>query len=482
MKAFALNNKRGSLYFLIMRGYLGFISGTILLLLCLYFGNYFATQKLDEKYLTNAYYDHYAYEEDFVTEDGRKNTLMIEYRYTDNEDGYPDSSIKYMTILDENGEILYSNSDLSLDKFREYINESQDDSNYVSMFRKYKEIKTRIDTVTAGFLVVGEILLMLFFVFRINKSVLRPLNLLKNAMENFKVKEDKLEPISYTGPKELEEICGSYNDMAEALRKSDEERRRLEEGRQRMLAGISHDLKTPVTVIQGYANAILDGTISPQKELTYVETIFKKSQVLSELINTFHEYSRLEHPDFVLKKTRGDLCEYLREYIANRYDELDIAGFELEVNIPDKSIYAVFDQLELKRVFENLINNTIRHNPKGTTIYVELEKSDSLILSSQYNLYSHRNNINKTAEIQKASPMIRILFGDDGVGISDDVRKNIFDPFVTGDESRKSGNGSGLGLAISKKIIEAHGGFIHLRERSETDHSTEYEILLPVEG
>ncbi|ETP71069.1 histidine kinase [Lachnospiraceae bacterium JC7] len=78
--------------------------------------------------------------------------------------------------------------------------------------------------------------------------------------------------------------------------------------------------------------------------------------------------------------------------------------------------------------------------------------------------------------------MIRLLFGDDGVGISDDVRKNIFDPFVTGDESRKSGKGSGLGLAISKKIVEAHGGFIHLRGRSETDHSTEYEILLPVEG
>ncbi|ETP71070.1 putative histidine kinase, partial [Lachnospiraceae bacterium JC7] len=294
-----------------------------------------------------------------------------------------DSAIKYMTILDENGNILYSNSGLSLDKFREYIDESQDDSNYVNMFRKYKEMKTRVDTATAVFLVVGEILLMLFFVFRINKSVLRPLNLLKSAMEKFNGKENRLKPISYSGPRELEEICESYNDMAEALRKSDEERRRLEEGRERMLAGISHDLKTPVTVIQGYANAILDGTITPRNEMTYVETIFKKSQVLSELINTFHEYSRLEHPDFVLRKTRGDLCEYLREYIANRYDELAIAGFELEVNIPDNGIYAEFDHIELKRVFENLINNTIRHNPKGTTIYVSLEKSDALILNKK---------------------------------------------------------------------------------------------------
>lgn len=481
MKTFALNDKRGSLYFLIMKGYLGFISGTVLLIICLYFGNYLATQKIDEQYLTSTFSDHYAYEEDFLTEEGKKNTLMVEYRYSDDEEVNPDSSIKYMTILDDKGRILYSNSDLSLDEFKKHIDESQDDSNYVSMFRKYKEMKTSLDTATAVLLVTGEILLMMFFVFRINKSVLRPLNLLKNAMEKFNAKEDKLEPISYSGAKELEEICESYNSMAEDLRKSDEERRRLEEGRERMLAGISHDLKTPVTVIQGYANAILDGTISPQKEMTYIETIFKKSQVLSELINTFHEYSRLEHPDFVLNKTKGDICEYLREYIADRYDELAIAGFMLEVNIPDAGIYADFDRYELKRVFENLINNTIRHNPEGTTIYVKLEKSDVCILN-KINTKDTDARDKKYGKPEEATPMIKILFGDDGVGISDDVRKNIFDPFVTGDESRKSGKGSGLGLAISKKIVEAHGGFIHLIERSETDHSTEYEILLPVEG
>ena len=481
MKTFALNDKRGSLYFLIMKGYLGFISGTVLLIICLYFGNYLATQKIDEQYLTNTFSDHYAYEEDFLTEEGKKNTLMVEYRYSDDEVN-SDSSIKYMTILDDKGRILYSNSDLSLDEFKKHIDESQDDSNYVSMFRKYKEMKTSLDTATAVLLVAGEILLMMFFVFRINKSVLRPLNLLKNAMEKFNAQEDKLEPISYSGAKELEEICESYNSMAEDLRKSDEGRRRLEEGRERMLAGISHDLKTPVTVIQGYANAILDGTISPQKEMTYIETIFKKSQVLSELINTFHEYSRLEHPDFVLNKTKGDISEYLREYIADRYDELAIAGFMLEVNIPDAGIYAEFDRYELKRVFENLINNTIRHNPEGTTIYVKLEKSDVCILNKINTKDTDARSDKKYGKPEEATPMIKILFGDDGVGISDDVRKNIFDPFVTGDESRKSGKGSGLGLAISKKIVEAHGGFIHLIERSETDHSTEYEILLPVEG
>lgn len=458
------NIKKGSLYFLIMRGFLGFILGTIVLILCIYSLNFYFGQKLENEFFEDNQPEYYAYEEEFTSENGVRESLLLEFDYIyDDKSDMIDSEVKHLMIIDEKGNIVYSNSDITPGEFRERIENSQDDSNYLSKLKKYNERKSQIDTMSAALLVLGEILLMMFFVYRMNKTVLRPLTLLKNAMEQFRTRDESLEPVSYSGPKELEEICDSYNHMALALRKSDEERRKLEEGRERMLAGISHDLKTPVTVIQGYSNAILDGTISRENEMTYVETIYKKSRLLSELINSFNEYSRLEHPDFSLKMKRGDVGEYLREYIADRYDELAIAGFELEVSIPEEPVNAEFDHRELKRVFENLMNNTIRHNPKGTTIYVGLERMDGVVISTS------------------ARPMIRILFGDDGVGISDDIRKTIFDPFVTGDESRRSGMGSGLGLAISKKIVEAHGGYINLRDKTETDHSTEYEILMPVE-
>ena len=464
MKGLNIKSKNGSLYFLIMRGYLGFILVTFILIFSLYFFNYYMSQKLEDKYFNNTDIDYYAYEEKFQDTDGAEHILMIEYDYKDEKGENDDSYLEQIMVLDEHGTVLYTNSQRSVTEFRDRIKNSQNSADYLVSFKNYNKGKTKVDAMTAIILVVGEIAVLLFFAFKLNNSVMKPLSLLKNSMEQYDRSKEVLKPIDYKGPNELQEICESYNSMASALNKSNEERHNLEEGRERMLAGISHDLKTPVTVIQGYANAILDGTISKQNETTYIETIYKKSLVLSELINSFHEYSRLEHPDFCLNKKAGDISEYLREYLADRYDELAIAGFELEISIPDKCIMMNFDHTELKRVFENIINNTIRHNPKGTTIFVSLEESGDLIVE--------RSKIVK--------PMIRIYFGDDGVGISDDIRQNIFDPFVTGDYARKSGKGSGLGLAISKKIVEAHGGMIHLRDKDETDHSTEYEILLPV--
>ena len=519
MKTLNINYKKGSLYFLIMRGFLGFILGTMVLILCIYSCDYYLTEKLETDYFEENKLSYYAYEEDFTSDKGQKESLLMEFDYSYGDNDEMDYEVKHLMILDEKDNVIYSNSSITPEEFRARIDDSQDDSSYMKKLKIYNERKSRIDTMSAALLVMGELLLMMYFVYKMNKKVLRPLTLLKNAMGQFRATDERLEPVSYSGPRELEEICESYNHMALALRKSDEERKKLEEGRERMLAGISHDLKTPVTVIQGYADAILDGTISRENEMTYVETIHKKSRLLSELINSFNEYSRLEHPDFSLRLKRGDAGEYLREYIADRYDELAIAGFSLEVSIPEAPVYAEFDHRELKRVFENLMNNTIRHNPRGTTIYVSLEKTEGLMIRSGAkgvqkeliqkhlpenvpgtgeNCIPEKRIAFKAGETSKGisdvdhkesncsreaapRPVIRILFGDDGVGISDEIRKNIFDPFVTGDESRRSGKGSGLGLAISKKIIEAHGGYINLRDKNETDHSTEYEILLPVE-
>lgn len=466
MNVFNLKNKNGSLYFLIMLGYLGFILVTIMLIFSLYFFNYHMTQKLENKYFNSEDVDYYAFEEQFDDADGAQHTLMMEYDYIEKDDKTINETdyIENIMILDEDGTVLYTNTRRSVDEFKQRVASSQNTADYLARFKNFNRGKSKVDAMTAIILIVGEIAIMLYFAFKINKRVMKPLSLLKSSMEQYDRSKEVLEPIEYKGPKELQDICESYNSMASALNKSNEERRNLEDGRERMLAGISHDLKTPVTVIQGYANAILDGTIAKQNEMTYIETIYKKSLVLSELINSFHEYSRLEHPDFCINKKSGDISEYLREYIADRYDELAIAGFELEINIPDKCIMMNFDHTELKRVFENIINNTIRHNPKGTTIFVSLEETEGLIVESS----------------RISSPMIKIYFGDDGVGISDDIRQNIFDPFVTGDYARKSGKGSGLGLAISKKIIEAHGGAIHLRDKDKTEYSTEYEILLPV--
>ena len=141
-----------------------------------------------------------------------------------------------------------------------------------------------------------------------------------------------------------------------------------------MLADISHDLKTPITIIQGYAKAICDGVIKEENKQQYLQTIYHKSIVLNELINAFSEYSNLEHPDFRPVKTKVDICEYAREYLATKYNELVLGGFLIEVEIPEMIIWCQIDVQQMKRVFENLINNSVKHNKRGTMLFFSMKK------------------------------------------------------------------------------------------------------------
>lgn len=238
-------------------------------------------------------------------------------------------------------------------------------------------------------------------------------------------------------------------------RKIRREERMVEAARQKMLTDITHDLKTPITVIQGYSKAIVDGIVPEENMDKYLNTIYQKSNGMAELINSFYEYSRLEHPQFHLNLEPGDLSEYLREYVAGKYEELELSGYELDVDIPEQPVYMPFDHVELRRVFENIIVNTTKHNPPGTTIHVSMD-----FLRDRH--------------------QVRIRLGDDGEGIRAELREHIFEPFVVGDESRNSKHGTGLGLAVVQRVVEAHGGKIRLLRSEETSWSTMYEIILPL--
>ena len=225
--------------------------------------------------------------------------------------------------------------------------------------------------------------------------------------------------------------------------------------KQKMLADISHDLKTPITVIRGYAKAVSDGLTDPETEKQYLNTIFIKTENLTEMINTFYEYSKLEHPEFRLVKEKQDLAEFVREYLADKYDEIELMGFELEVEIPEEIVEYSFDGVQLRRVFDNIISNAFKHNPSGTTIYVTFWQTER---------------------------SIRMEIGDNGVGIPEEIRENLFEPFTVGDDSRNNKQGSGLGLAVARKIVELHGGALFLEKAENPAISTLFVIKLMKSG
>ena len=219
----------------------------------------------------------------------------------------------------------------------------------------------------------------------------------------------------------------------------DEERHAEEKRRYLMISNIVHDLKTPMTTVYGYAKALNDGMVPPEKNNEYHEAIMAKTDRMNEVVALLLDYVKLDSEGFTLKKEKLDICETVRACCALSYTDTEVAGDTLDVNIPDNPVYIEADGKQLSRVITNLITNAIRHNPEGTKIGVSVTSDED----------------------------IRIFVADTGDEIAEDMKEQIFEPFVTGDESRASDGGTGLGLPLSSRICAMHGFSLKLAQKPE---------------
>ena len=248
---------------------------------------------------------------------------------------------------------------------------------------------------------------------------------------------------------ELREI---FNAMAEKIEQEISLRKQLEHNHKRLVLDISHDLKNPLASIMGYAElCCLKKDLSEAEWAYYAKIIHENSIRANHLITSLFELSKLESSEFKLNKVKIDCCEYLRETMGTTIPLLEEAGFAYNMDIPEEEIYVMLDPLMMDRVFQNLTANTLIYNPAGTVITVTLLDDQNQVV---------------------------ILFKDDGIGMSKETAKEIFDPFVRVDRSRNSQTGgTGLGLAIVKKIIEAHHGTINLK--ADEHQGCAFYISLP---
>ena len=270
-----------------------------------------------------------------------------------------------------------------------------------------------------------------FLISREMKRCLRPLNTALLGIPS----GQPVDLQQYRGPREFVEIARTFDRVTEELEESQREKQALDEQKRRMLMDISHDLKTPITVIQGYARAICDGIV-PQKEIVrYAELISQKAAAVSGLTEAFLEYSTISRPDFGVDARCCDICETLKEYFGERYEELEEKGFSLTAELPETAVFCRLDLSAFRRILDNIVNNSLRYNPGGTEIFCGLtEKGDH----------------------------VELILGDKGTGIPPEIQDTIFDPFVTGDCSRGPGGGHGLGMSIVKRLVEAHDGSVTL--------------------
>ncbi|MNM01073.1 Alkaline phosphatase synthesis sensor protein PhoR [compost metagenome] len=258
--------------------------------------------------------------------------------------------------------------------------------------------------------------------------------------------------LAVTADPELRELLRSVNALVDRARQSAADYARTEQAMRRMLSNVSHDLKTPLTVIMGYAE-VLDRSpeLSQEERQRMLGQVYRKTVEVHERINAFFDLSRLEADDYDLPLSRVDACEVCRRQILAYFDLLNEQGARVEINLPEEPAWMYANEEALSRILDNLLSNAVRYGLDGGYLGLSLIRDDSRI----------------TIEV-----------ADRGRGIAHADQALVFERMYTVDDSRsRSIQGSGLGLAIAKRLTERLGGSISVD--SEPGRYTCFRLQFP---
>jgi len=287
--------------------------------------------------------------------------------------------------------------------------------------------------------------LSLILAFAISRWVADPLQELVRAAQSYPSGE--LKAISPGGPHEVQDLTRAFNSMIVRLESSQKSQRDF-------VANVSHELKTPLTSIQGFAQAILDGTAdTPETRRQAAQIIQDEAGRMHRMVLDLLDLARLEAGTADLKMSAVDMKELLQNIVEKFTPQGQKAGIRLELSQPTDLLPVIGDGDRLAQVFTNLVDNALKFTPTDGKVILAAER---------------------------VGAEMKISITDTGIGIPKEALPRLFDRFYQVDASRAGGegHGAGLGLAIVKEIIEAHGGRISVR--SDVGHGTTFEICLPL--
>jgi signal transduction histidine kinase len=241
----------------------------------------------------------------------------------------------------------------------------------------------------------------------------------------------------FTDEEELKKLLSSINGLLNHKQKILTKHAEIEISMRKMLSNISHDLKTPLTVVLGYIETIrLNENISEEERKKLLLKVETKAHEVLELINKFFDLAKLESGDKQILLSPININEVCTKNILLFYDILTSKGFEVSIDIPNKPIFALANEEALDRVINNLISNAVKYGGEGKVLGLKLKSDDSFIYIDVW---------------------------DRGRGINEIYKDAVFERMYTLDDSRsKENEGSGLGLTITKRLVEKMEGEIHL--------------------
>jgi signal transduction histidine kinase len=290
----------------------------------------------------------------------------------------------------------------------------------------------------------------------VSRSIIRPLSRLRSAAEQ--IREGNLEQHINLGRKdEIGQLGASFEEMRVRLKQSIGMQLQLENNRKELLANISHDLKTPITAIQGCVDCLRDGIAdSDEKRDKYIGMIGKKAEDMNRLIEELFLYSTLDMKKLPFHLETIDVNRYLEQTVEELRLDPRLGGITLAYHrnsIAEAPVWIHADRQKLHRAILNVIDNSLKH----------MEQAEKKL----------------DIELTEREKSVAITISDNGSGIPAESLPLIFERFYRVDNSRNTRTGgSGLGLAIVKQIVEEHGGTVSAE--SVLGAGTKIVILLPV--
>ncbi len=221
----------------------------------------------------------------------------------------------------------------------------------------------------------------------------------------------------------------------------------IETFRNDFIANVSHEFKTPLASIDGYAMLLQENNLTEEEKNAYIKKILSNTKRLSSLICIILQISRLENQEIIVKKSKFKLDEQLRQTLLLLEPKWTCKNIDLNIDL-DPITFCGNEEL-LSHIWINLLDNAIKFTQANGTI---------------------------TCKLKQSSTYITAIISDNGIGISEDVQKHIFDKFYQGDQSHSS-EGNGLGLALVKRIVDLCAGIIEVH--SEYEKGSTFIVKLP---
>ena len=319
----------------------------------------------------------------------------------------------------------------------------EDGSYEVFLFAEMQDMETRAFHAAAAVTWVVLICTILLSVFLTNRFIIRSLfrrigdplkKLSRGARE---LGDGNLDfRISYDRDDEFTPVCLLFNTMAGKLKDLVSETQRDEESRKELIAGISHDLRSPLTSIQAYVEGLEDGVAStPEMQKSYLSVIKNKVRDIDALVSQLFLFSKLDLSDYPVSVAPVGISGFIAEFAGRHSAEYEERGLSMISCVSDDDLAAMADEALLSRVLVNIADNSARY---------KAEEHGHLWIDACRN--------GKT---------VSLILSDDGPGVAQSELERLFEVFYRSDKARRDPSlGSGLGLAISRKMVERMGGKI----------------------